>query len=104
MTFLLLLQVEVTIFYFLNSTRMLHEISNLNVEIMRDRRLASSFVYLTIKDSSFVRLYGSIEKKKYRNWIYWPEVHKALLSLNTALTGSFTKSLGVINDVWSEGI
>lgn len=42
---------------------MLHEIWNLNVEIMRDRRLASSFVYLTITDSVFVRFYGSVEKK-----------------------------------------
>lgn len=42
---------------------MLHEILNLSVEIMRDRRLAPSFVYLTITESSFVRLYGSTEKK-----------------------------------------
>ncbi|RMC11732.1 hypothetical protein DUI87_11855 [Hirundo rustica rustica] len=50
-----------TIFAF--EHRMLHEIFNLNVETMRDRKLASSFVYLTRTDSSFVRLSGSIEKK-----------------------------------------
>lgn len=50
---------------------MLHEILNLNVAIMRDRRLASSFcMSLTITGNSFVRLYGSVEKK-YMEIGYW---------------------------------
>lgn len=62
---------------------LLHEILNVNVEIMRDWRLEPSFIYLAITDSSEA-LWVNWEKN-YRNWIHWPEVNKALLSLNTAL-------------------